>query len=347
MTAGEWCAFVKGKLEGDGSVIITHPAKIEEAGEGSISFIANPKYESFVYSTKASALIIANDMLLEKKIKPVVIRVQQPYSAFTTVLEKFNKPYTELIGTEEPSFIHESASIGSDVFIGAFSYTGKNVKLGDRVKIFPHVYLGENVSVADDAILYTGAKVYRNCEIGKGCIIHAGVVIGSDGFGFAPQPDGSYLKVPQLGNVVIEDDVEIGSNTAIDRATMGSTVIRKGVKIDNLVQIAHNVDIGEHTVIAAQTGISGSTKIGKNCMIGGQVGFVGHIEIADGSRINAQSGVSKSITEKNLSWNGAPAFEYTASLRSQSVYRKLPELEKRLSNLENHNVKVLSRKNET
>ncbi|MEO6166898.1 MAG: UDP-3-O-(3-hydroxymyristoyl)glucosamine N-acyltransferase, partial [Chitinophagales bacterium] len=250
------------------------------------------------------------------------------------VLEKFNSLHHDLIGTEEPSFIHESASIGSDVYLGAFSYIGKNVKLGDKVKIFPHVYLGEGVTVDDHSVLYSGARVYRNCTIGKSCIIHAGVVIGADGFGFVPQPDGSFLKVPQLGNVVIEDDVEIGSNSSIDRATIGSTIIRRGVKVDNLVQVAHNVEIGEHTVVAAQTGISGSTKIGKHCMIGGQVGFVGHIEIADGSRINAQSGVSKSIKEKNKAWNGAPAFEYTSSLRSQSIFRNLPELEKRVGELE-------------
>ncbi|MGB3075399.1 MAG: UDP-3-O-(3-hydroxymyristoyl)glucosamine N-acyltransferase, partial [Chitinophagales bacterium] len=265
---------------------------------------------------------------------PVVIRVAHPYIAFTSVLQKFNKPHDKLIGTEEPSFIHESASIGSDAYIGAFSYIGKNVQLGDNVKIFPNVYLGEGVTVGNDTVLYPGTKIYRNCKIGKSCIVHSGAVIGADGFGFAPQPDGSYMKVPQLGNVVVEDDVEIGSNTSIDRATLGSTIIRRGAKLDNLVQIAHNVEIGEHTVIAAQTGISGSTKIGKHCMIGGQVGFVGHIEIADGSRINAQSGISKSIKEKNKAWNGAPAFEYTASLRSQSIFRNLPELEKRVLELE-------------
>lgn len=334
MTAGQWCTLLKGNLEGDPEVVITHPAKIEEAAEGAISFIANAKYESFAYTTKASAIIIAKDMVLKNSVQPVLIRVEQPYMAFTRVLQKFNTPHDNLIGTEEPSFIHESASIGSDAYLGAFSYIGKNVKLGDNVKIFPHVYLGEGVTVDDDSVLYSGARVYRNCTIGKSCIIHAGAVIGADGFGFAPQPDGSYLKVPQLGNVVIEDAVEIGSNTSIDRATIGSTIIRRGVKVDNLVQVAHNVEIGEHTVVAAQTGISGSTKIGKHCMIGGQVGFVGHIEIADGSRINAQSGVSKSIKEKNKAWNGVPAFDYTASLRSQSIFRNLPELDKRVQELE-------------
>ncbi len=334
MTAGEWCTLLKGNLEGNPAEIITHPAKIEEASAGAISFIANAKYEPYAYSTKASAIIVANDLVLKKNIRPAVIRVEQPYIAFTSVLQRFNNPHHDLIGTEEPSFIHSAAAIGADAYIGAFSYIGKNVQLGDRVKIFPHVYLGEGTTICDDTILYPGVRVYRNCRIGKDCVIHAGVVIGADGFGFAPQPDGSYLKVPQLGNVEIEDGVEIGSNTSIDRATLGSTIIRKGVKVDNLVQIAHNVEIGEHTVIAAQTGISGSTKIGKHCRIGGQVGFVGHIEIADGSSINAQSGISKSIKEKNKAWNGAPAFEYTASLRSQSIFRNLPALDKRVAELE-------------
>ena len=334
MTAGEWCTLLEGNLEGNPALVITHPAKIEEASEGAISFIANAKYEHFAYSTRASAIIVANDLILKKSISAAVIRVEQPYMAFTRVLQKFNNPHDDLIGTEEPSFIHDTASIGSDAYIGAFSYIGKNVKLGDKVKIFPNVYLGDGTTIGDYTVLYPGAKVYRNCRIGKCCVIHSGVVIGADGFGFAPQPDGSYIKVPQLGNVVIEDDVEIGSNTSIDRATLGSTLIRHGVKVDNLVQIAHNVEIGEHTVIAAQTGISGSTKIGKHCRIGGQVGFVGHIEIADGSSINAQSGISKSIKEKNRSWNGAPAFEYTASLRSQSIFRNLPELDKRVAELD-------------
>lgn len=334
MTAGEWSDFLGGKLEGSSDVIITHPAKIEEATEGSISFIANPKYAPFAYSTRASALIISSDLILEKKIIPSLIRVDQPYAAFTRVLEKFARPYSDATGIDKMVFMDETATVGSNTYIGSFSYVGKNVKIGSNVKIFPHVFLGENVSVEDDSVLYPGVKVYKDCSIGKSCIIHAGVIIGSDGFGFAPQSDGTYTKIPQLGNVVIKDNVEVGANTTIDRATMGSTLIERGVKIDNLVQIAHNVEIGEYTVIAAQTGISGSTKIGRYCMIGGQVGFVGHIEIADGSKINAQSGVSKSIKEKNKAWNGAPAFDYTSSLRSQSIFRNLPELEKRVNELE-------------
>lgn len=334
ITAGEWCKLLDGNLEGDPAVLITHPAKIEEAAKGAISFIANAKYEPFAYTTGASAIILAKEMELKNKVQPVLIRVDQPYLSFTKVLEYFNNNHQNLIGTEAPTFIHETASIGSDVYLGAFSYIGKNVKLGNKVKIFPNVYVGEGVTIDDNSIVYAGTKIYPHCIIGKHCIIHAGVVIGADGFGFAPKPDGSYYKVPQLGNVVIEDQVEIGANSCIDRATLGSTVIRQGAKIDNLVQLAHNVEIGAHTVVAAQSGISGSTKIGKYCQIGGQVGFVGHIEIADGSKINAQSGVSKSIHEKNKAWNGAPAFEYMASLRAQSVFRNLPELEKRVQELE-------------
>ncbi|MBA2422195.1 MAG: UDP-3-O-(3-hydroxymyristoyl)glucosamine N-acyltransferase [Chitinophagales bacterium] len=333
-TVGEWSILLKGNLEGDASGIITHPAKIEEAGEGAISFIASNKYKHFAYTTRASALIVGNDFEAEKEIHAALIRVEQPYLSFTQVLGKFNRLFDDLIGTEEPTFIHDSASIGSDAYIGAFSYIGKNAELGDNVKIFPHVFIGENSIVDDGSILFSGVKVYPGSIIGKSCVIHSGAVIGSDGFGFVPQPDRSYLKVPQLGNVVIEEDVEIGANTTIDRATMGSTRVHKGTKLDNLVHVAHNVEIGAQTVIAAQTGISGSTRIGNHCMIGGQVGFVGHIEIADESRINAQSGVSKSIREPGKAWNGAPAFEYTASLRSQSVFRNLPDLEKRMRQLE-------------
>lgn len=336
MTAVEWCTLLEGTLEGDPAVMVNHPSKIEGALPGAITFIGNSKYARFAASTKASVIIVANDFKREGNIEATLIKVALPQVAFAKVLERFNTPHAQLIGTEAPIFIHETSSIGSDAYLGAFSYIGRNVKLGENVKLFPHVYLGEGVVVGNNTVIYAGARIYRNCRIGSNCIIHAGVVIGADGFGFSPQPDGSYLKVPQLGNVLIEDHVEIGANSSIDCATIGSTIIRKGVKIDNLVQIAHNVEIGEHTVIAAQTGISGSTRIGKHCMIGGQVGFVGHIEIADGSRINAQSGISKSIKEKNKAWNGAPAFEYTASLRSQSIFRNLPDLEKRVSELENN-----------
>ncbi|MBA3648187.1 MAG: UDP-3-O-(3-hydroxymyristoyl)glucosamine N-acyltransferase [Chitinophagales bacterium] len=334
MTAFEWCSLLNGKLEGNGNNVITHPAKIEEAGEGAISFIANLKYASFAYTTHASALIVHSDAALDGEIVPALIRVDNPSLAFTRVLENFNSPYKGLNGIEHPVFIHPSASIGENVYIGAFSYIGENVKIEKNVKVFPQTYIGEESHISQGTILFPGVKIYKNSLIGSDCIIHAGAVIGSDGFGFVPQPDGTFIKVPQLGNVVVEDNVEIGANTTVDRATMGSTIIRSGVKIDNLVQIAHNVEVGEHTAIAAQTGISGSTKIGKHCMIGGQAGIVGHIQIEDGARINAQSGVSKTIKEKNKAVTGSPAFDYTSSLRAQALFRNLPDMAKRLNEVE-------------
>jgi len=334
MTALEWCNFLGGSLEGKGDVIVTHPAKIEEADAGSISFIAHPKYFSYAYSTGASVLIVSSNAEFEKPVNATLIRVDNPYVAFSLILEKFNKPYEGLIGTHESAVIDPSASLGKNVFIGALSFLGRNVKIGNDVKIFPEVFIGDDVTVDDGTVIYAGVNIYRGCTVGKNCVIHSGTTIGSDGFGFAPQPDGSYMKIPQLGNVRIDSNVEIGANCAIDRATLGSTIIHDGVKLDNLIHIAHNVEIGEHTVIAAQTGISGSTKIGKHCQIGGQVGLVGHLTIADGTKINAQSGVSKSVSEKNKAITGSPAFDYNASLRSQAVFRNLPELLKRLEELE-------------
>jgi UDP-3-O-[3-hydroxymyristoyl] glucosamine N-acyltransferase len=251
-------------------------------------------------------------------------------------LEKYNEIISRIgkNGIEQPSYVSKSASLGKDVYIGAFAYIGENVIMGDRVKIYPGCYVGDNVVINEDSILFAGVKIYDGCSLGCRVIIHSGTVIGGDGFGFAPQKDGTYKKVPQIGNVIIEDDVEIGANTTIDRATMGSTNIRKGVKLDNLIQIAHNVEIGENTVIAAQTGVSGSTKLGKSCIIGGQVGMVGHIQIADGTRINAQSGLSKSVTTPKAALTGSPAFDYKSSLKSQAIFRNLPELQQRLLKLE-------------
>lgn len=313
---------------------VSNIAKIEEAGEGMLSFIANPKYEEFIYTTKASILIVNESLVIEHPIHSTLIRVKDAYSSFALLLEKYRYLTGNKSGIQQPSHIPQSVKMGQNVFVGAFAYLGENVVLGNNVKIYPGVYLGENVIVNDDAVLYPGVKVYDNCIVGSRTILHAGCVIGGDGFGFAPQPDGSYKKVPQIGNVVIHDDVEIGANTTIDRATMGSTIIRQGVKLDNLIQVAHNVDIGLNTVIAAQTGVSGSTKIGQNCVIGGQVGMVGHIHIADGTKINAQSGLSKSITVPNSSLTGSPAYDYKSSLKSQAIFRNLPDLEKRVKELE-------------
>jgi UDP-3-O-[3-hydroxymyristoyl] glucosamine N-acyltransferase len=333
-SALQLATMLDGKLEGNPDVKVSNIAKIEEAGEGMLSFIANPKYEEFIYTTNASILIVNESLVIERPIKSTLIRVKDAYSSFALLLEQYRYLTGNKSGIQQPSYIPSSVKMGENVFVGAFAYLGENVVLGNNVKIYPGVYLGDNVIVNNDSILYPGVKVYDNCVVGSRVMLHAGCVIGGDGFGFAPQPDSSYKKVPQIGNVVIHDDVEIGANTTIDRATMGSTVIRKGVKLDNLIQVAHNVDIGTNTVIAAQTGVSGSTKIGQNCVIGGQVGMVGHIHIADSTKINAQSGLSKSITVPNTSLTGSPAYDYKSSLKSQAIFRNLPDLEKRVKELE-------------
>lgn len=330
----EICVLLNGELEGNPDEVVYSLAKIEEGKKGSLSFLANPKYEPFLYTTDASVVIINKDLVLEKPVSATLIRVENAYTAFSVLLEKYNTIKLNKYGIEDPSFISKSAQLGKDCYVGAFAYIGNNAKIGDNVKIYPHVYIGDNVSIAENTTLFSGAKVYSDCVIGTNVIIHSGCVIGSDGFGFAPQADGSYQKVAQIGNVIIEDDVEVGSNTSIDRATIGSTIIKKGAKLDNLIQIAHNVEIGNNTVIASQSGISGSTRVGDNCIVGGQVGIVGHIQIAKGSQINAKSGISKSITEENKQWNGAPVSPFRDSLKMQAVYRRLPELEKRIEELE-------------
>jgi UDP-3-O-[3-hydroxymyristoyl] glucosamine N-acyltransferase len=336
-TAAQIAGLINATIEGNPDAAINDITKIEEGREGTLSFMANPKYEHYLYETKASIIIVNNTLQLEKPVAATLLRVPDAYAAFATLLEKYNEFVSgtdQKKGIQQPSYISESAKLGDDVFVGAFAYIGNNARIGDKVKIYPGAYIGDNVSIDNDSIINSGVKVYHNCVIGKRVIIHSGTVVGADGFGFAPQADGSYKKVPQLGNVILEDDVEIGANTTIDRATIGATHIRKGVKLDNLIQVAHNVEIGEGTVIAAQTGISGSTKIGKRCMIGGQVGIVGHIHIADGTRINAQSGVSKSVTQPNTAITGSPAYEYKSSLKSQAIFRNLPELMQRLQQLE-------------
>lgn len=333
-TVQELALLVNGEVEGDAALIITHPAKIEEAHKGAISFVAKPKYAEFIDDTNATALIVNKEMPVTKN-DVTLIRVDDPYLAFVQILKQFDFIEKTKSGIEQPSFISKEAKLGKNVYVGAFAYISDNAVIGDNVQIYPNVFIGDNVKVGEHSKIYSGVKVYHRCEIGNHVNIHSGTVVGSDGFGFAPQQEGGYQKIPQLGNVVIEDYVEIGSNCTIDRATMGSTIIHRGVKLDNLIQVAHNVEIGENTVIAAQSGISGSTKIGKNCMIGGQVGFVGHIEIADGTKINAQSGVSKSVKQKGKALTGSPAYDYTQSLRSQTIFRHLPELEKRIEHLEN------------
>lgn len=334
-SASQIASLISGRIEGDPEAAVSSFGKIEEAVSGQLSFLANPKYEEYLYTTGASVVIINESQLLAQPVSATLIRVNDAYSAFATLLETYQRLTAEsLKGIEAASFIHETARIGADVYVGAFAYISRHAVLGDRCKVYPGAYVGDRAVIGADTVLHPGVRVYNDCQVGNRVVIHANTVIGSDGFGFAPQPDGTLKKIPQIGNVIIEDEVEIGANTTIDRATMGSTRIRRGAKLDNLLQIAHNVDVGENTVIAAQTGISGSTKIGRNVMIGGQAGLVGHITIADGSRINAQSGVSKSIRKPGTAVTGSPAYDYTAALRSQAVARTLPELEQRVRELE-------------
>lgn len=333
-SATQIAMIINGRIEGNADATVASFGKIEEANGNQLAFLANPKYEEFLYMTKAGIVIINETQELKHPINATIIRVPDAYSAFATLLDTYQKLQTQqLVGIQQPSYIDPSATIGENVFIGAFSYISKKANINNGVKIFPQVFLGDNVSIGEGSILMPGVKIYHDCTIGKNVTIHAGTVIGGDGFGFAPQADGSFKKVPQIGNVVIEDNVEIGSNSTIDRATIGSTLIKTGAKIDNLVQIAHNVEVGENTVIAAQAGVSGSTKLGKSVMIGGQAGLVGHIQLGDGAKVNAQSGVSKSV-EAGKAVTGSPAYDYTSTLRSQAAARKLPEMEKRLKELE-------------
>lgn len=334
-SAAQIAMIINGKIEGDGNAQVASFGKIEEAQAGQLAFLANPKYEDYLYTTGASVIIIGDTLELKQPVKATLIRVPDAYSSFATLLAKYQELATQqMAGIQEPSYISKKAVLGNNIFIGAFAYIGDGAVIGNNVKIFPQVFLGDNVKVGDNTILHPGVKIYHDCVLGKNITVHAGTIIGSDGFGFAPQADGTFKKVPQIGNVVVEDNVEIGANATIDRATIGSTLIKQGAKLDNLIQVAHNVEVGNNTVIAAQAGISGSTKLGNNVMIGGQVGIVGHISIADGSKINAQSGVSKSIKKPNTAVTGSPAFDYTAALRSQAISRNLPDLDKRLKDLE-------------
>lgn len=333
-TAAQIAAIIQGRIEGDAGASVASFGKIEEAQQGQLAFLANPKYEEYLYTTGASVIIINETQQLKQPVEATLIRVKDAYTSFATLLDAYQKiQQQQLTGIQQPVYMDVTAKTGNNVFIGAFSYIGKKVIIADGAKIYPNVFLGDDVIIGEGSIIHPGVKIYHQCVIGKNVTIHAGTIIGSDGFGFAPQADGSFKKVPQIGNVIVEDGVEIGANTTIDRATIGSTIIKSGAKLDNLLQIAHNVEVGNNTVIAAQTGISGSTKIGNNVMIGGQAGIVGHITIGDGAKINAQSGVSKSV-EPGKAVTGSPAYEFTSALRSQAASRKLPELEKRLQQLE-------------
>ena len=333
--ASQIALLVNGKVEGDAGIAVASFGKIEEAMEGQLTFFANPKYEEFLYSTKASIVILNEDYELKETVNATLIRVPDAYSAFATLLSKYQEIIKQqMVGVQEPSYVSKTAIYGQNVFIGAFAYLGENVKLGNNTKIFPHAYLGDNVTIGDNSIIHPGVKIYHDCKVGNQVTIHAGTIIGSDGFGYAPQSDGILKKVPQIGNVVIEDNIEIGANTTIDRATIGSTIIRSGAKLDNLIQIAHNVEVGNFTVIAAQAGISGSTKIGKGVVIGGQAGLAGHINIADNVKINGQSGVNKSVKTAGIVITGTNAYEYTKAMRSMAIARNLPEMDRRIHELE-------------
>ena len=335
ITANEIAHFLEGELEGDGDVQVDRAGKIEEGGEGALTFLGNLKYEDFAYTTWSSVLL-ANKTF--KPLKPVaaaaLIRVDNVYDAMRLLLEKFNGQQKSDGMVSPQASIHSSVNLGKNVSIGTFTVIEENAKVGEGTILYPQVFLGKNVEVGKGCILYPGVKIYHGCKLGDHCVVHANVVIGGDGFGFAPQPDGTYQKIPQVGNVVIEDHVEIGANTTIDRAAMGSTIIKKGVKLDNLIMVAHNVEIGENTVIAAQAGIAGSTRLGNQCRIGGQAGFVGHIEVADGSQVQAQSGIAAPIKEPNQAVYGSPAIPYKSYLKSYAVFKKLPDLYKKINELE-------------
>jgi UDP-3-O-[3-hydroxymyristoyl] glucosamine N-acyltransferase len=335
-SAKQIAQLLNGHVEGDENVTVNNVSKIEEGTEKTLSFLANPIYTNFIYTTNASIVIVNNTLVLEKPVKQgcTLIRVDNAYESFAKLLELYTQTKGQKVGVEQPSFISESAKTGKDCYFGAFVYVGQNAVIGNNVKLYPHVYIGDNCEIGENTILHSGVKLYHECKIGANCTIHAGTVIGSDGFGFAPNTEGNaFAKVPQIGNVIIEDNVEIGSNASIDRATLGSTIIRNGVKLDNLVQIAHNVEIGENTVIAGLSGVAGSTKVGKNCMIGAQVGIAGHMKIANGVKIAGQSGIGSSIEKEGEIVQGSPAFNIGEYKRSYVLFRSLPKLNDKLNNL--------------
>lgn len=332
-TAAQIAVILEGEVEGNPEIEVSKLSKIEEGEPESLSFLANPKYTQFIYTTKASIVIVNKIFKAEKKINSTLIRVEDAYKSFSKLLEYYNQVKMNKTGVESPVFISKSAIYGENIYIGAFAYLGENIKIGNNTKIYPNVYIGDNVTIGDNVILFSGAKIYSDTIIGDNCVIHSSAILGADGFGFAPNEQGEFIKVPQTGNVIIEDNVDVGAATSIDRATLGSTIIRKGVKLDNHIQIAHNVEIGQNTVIAAQTGIAGSTKIGKNCMIGGQVGIVGHITIGNNVKIQAQSGIGRNVKD-NETLQGSPALPYSDYNKSYVHFKNLPKTMNRINILE-------------
>jgi UDP-3-O-[3-hydroxymyristoyl] glucosamine N-acyltransferase len=334
ISANQIAELINGKLEGNSSQPVSQAGKIESAKPGDITFLANPKYLNYIYETEASVVIIADDLVLDKPVKSAIIRHPMPYYGFCLVLNEYFNPHQKRNGIHSSAIIADSAIIGKDVYIGPYVVVEDDAEIADNAQLYAHVFVGRDAKVGRNTILYAGVNLYSDCIIGNDCIIHAGTAIGSDGFGFAPTPDGTYAKIPQIGNVVIEDNVETGANCCLDRATMGSTFLRKGVKLDNMVQIAHNADIGENTVIAGLSGVAGSTKVGKGCMFGAQVGIVGHITIAEGTQLGGQTGVPKSIKEPNQQFIGSPAMPLKEAFKSQVLLRNLPALEMRVRELE-------------
>ncbi len=324
-SAKQIAELLGGTVEGDENATVFKLAKIEEGETGSLSFLANPQYTPYIYDTDASIVIVSNDFVPEKSVKTTLVRVADAYASFAQLLEMYNNLRHDKHGIDAQAVVSESANIGNDVYVGAMTFIGDNTSVGENTKIYPTSFIGDNVKIGKNCIIFSGVRIYADCEIGDNVTLHSGVVIGGDGFGFAPNSENSYDKVAQIGNVIIHDHVEVGANTTIDRATLGSTIIRKGVKIDNLIQIAHNVDIGENTVIAAQTGIAGSTKIGKNCMIGGQVGIIGHLTIGDNVKIAAQSGIGHNVKDGDI-MQGSPAFNVRDYKKSYVYFRKLSQM---------------------
>lgn len=335
-TAEQIAGILEGVVEGNPQVEVSKLSKIEEGEEGALTFLANPKYTHYIYSTKASIAIVNNTFKPEQDLSCTLIKVEDAYKAFSKLLEYYNQVKLNKSGIEQPSYISKNVNKGDNIYIGAFTYIGNNVTLGNNVKIFPSSYIGDNVTIGDDTVVFSGAKIYSESVIGKNCVINSGAIIGADGFGFAPDENGEYSKVPQIGNVILEDFVDIGAATTIDRATLGSTIIRRGVKLDNQIQIAHNVEIGKNTVIAAQTGVAGSTKIGENCQIGGQVGIVGHITIGNNVKIQAQSGIGRNVKDNEV-LQGSPALSYGDFNKSYVYFKNLPKIVKTVNDLEKQN----------
>ncbi|MCT4637097.1 MAG: UDP-3-O-(3-hydroxymyristoyl)glucosamine N-acyltransferase [Bacteroidales bacterium] len=333
-SAAQIAEFLKGTVEGDKDVKVFDLSKIEEGKPGTLTFLSNPKYTHYIYDTQASIVLVNNDFKAEKDIAATLIRVEDSYQALASLLDLYQQSKPQKTGIHPTAVIEESAEIGENVYIGANAYIGEDAVIADNVKIYPTTYIGDFVSIGENTMIFPGAKIYEACVIGKNCTVHAGTVIGADGFGFAPSASNNYKKIPQVGNVIIEDYVEIGANATIDRATMGSTIIRKGVKLDNMLHVAHNVEIGENTVMAAQSGVAGSSKIGKNCMFGGQVGIAPHSKIADGAKVAAQSGISSPIKEENAMVIGSPYMDFRLFRRVYVYFKNLPQIVKRLESLE-------------